>query len=175
MTATIPASPALPCARDCALAADDAEALRRLAEAVAADDIDTAITLGLLDGVPAFGSADDAASMGTSTAQRPCMACMDNARQVSAARDARMRALAARERHRAREARLRRRAEARASRGAVAALPADAAMDTTASADAMPAPSAAAIAPATRPALPPSAAAALARAKARASARGTKE
>ena len=91
------------------------------------DDIDAAIERGLLDAVP-------------------CPDCnADCASQLIAARDARLRALAARERFRAREARLARRAAERdAARTNAARQPA---------------------------ALPPAAAAALARAKAKAAGR----
>ena len=92
--------------------------------ALADDDLDAAIECGLLDA-------------------RPCPHCdSDCASTLIAARDARLRALAARERFRAREARLARRAAER-----------DAARNTAAKQPA---------------ALPPAAAAALARAKARA-------
>ncbi len=95
-----------------------------LVAALLADDVDRAIDLGLPDALP-------------------CPACdaSCSARLIEA-RDARLQALAARERYRAREARLARRAQERAARRAAAARQ----------------PSA----------LPPAAAAALARARARA-------
>lgn len=108
--------------------------LRELRNAIDADDLDRAIRLGLLE----FTSPDD------------CIHCASSVAAILAARDARLRALAARERFRAREARLAARADARARRRA----------------DALAAPRA----PAT-PALPPAAAAALARAMAKASAK----
>jgi hypothetical protein len=95
--------------------------------ALADDDLDQAMTLGLLE-------------------QVPCVACTTACTlQLQRARDARLRALAARDRYRARNARLQRRAAERMARRA--AIPAT---DTHA------------------PALPPAAAAALARAKAKA-------
>lgn len=104
-----------------------------LLDAVHADDPDHAIALGLLAFEPD---------------PPPCDACRDAIAIVVAARDARLRALAARERFRAREARLAVRAEARAKRRA----------------EAQTAPRAP-----TMPALPPAAAAAFARAMAKAS------
>lgn len=99
------------------------------------DDLDRAIGLGLLSFDPG---------------PHRCDGCRETIETILAARDARLRALASRERFRAREARLAARAEARARRRA----------------DALAAPRA----PAT-PALPPAAAAALARAMAKASAK----
>jgi hypothetical protein len=95
--------------------------------ALGEDDLDAAIERGLLD-------------------MQPCPHCnADCASQLIEARDARLRALAARERFRAREARLARRAaEREAARSVAAKQPA---------------------------ALPPAAAAALARAKAKAAGR----
>jgi len=91
------------------------------------DDLDRAMTLGLLEPIT-------------------CSACTDDCSEaLRDAREARMRALAARERHRARQARLERRAVERAARHAGPAT-----------------------AGTGKPALPPAAAAALARAKARA-------
>lgn len=112
-------------------ACEDA-ALRAIADALAVDDLDRAMTLGLLDARP-----DDIAGR--------CEACIACAQIVIAARDERLRALAARERHRARQDRLAERAAARARKREAAA----------------PRTSIAA------PSLPPAAAAALARAKAR--------
>jgi len=98
-----------------------------IAAALLDDDLDRAMTLGLLEPVA-------------------CSACTgDCSERLREAREARLRALAARERHRARQARLERRAAERAARRA-------------------PPPAS----PAGAPALPPAAAAALARAKARA-------
>lgn len=106
--------------------------LRAIADALAADDLDRAMTLGLLDARP-----DDIAGR--------CDACNARVGIVIAARDERLRALAARERHRARQARLAERAAARARKREAAASPTSVAA----------------------PSLPPAAAAALARAKAR--------
>lgn len=110
--------------------------LRAIADALAVDDLDRAMTLGLLDVHPEniAGRCD------------ACMACADI---VIAARDERLRALAARERHRARQERLAERAAARASKRQAAA-------PRTA---------------ASKPSLPAAAAAALARAKARVAAK----
>lgn len=106
-------------------------ALRALDAALAEDDLDRAIALGLLQW----------------EAVEPCAACAAAVQRVTTARDARLRALAARERYRARAARLTARAEARDRRRAAAqAVPG-------------------------APALPPSAADVLARAKARAAAK----
>jgi len=111
--------------------------LRALADALAADDLDRAMTLGLLDARP-----EDIPDL--------CDACSARAGILIAARGGRLRALAARERHRTRQARLAERSAARARRRAAAAPQQ---------------PSVAA------PSLPPAAAAALARAKARAAAK----
>jgi len=108
-----------------------------LFDAVARDDIDRAIALGLLEFVPPASA---------------CAHCANAIARTVAARDARLRALAARERYRARETRLAERAEARARKRA-AALPS--------TAPGQPSP----------PKLPPAAAAALARAKAKAAAK----
>lgn len=75
--------------------------LRALAEALAVDDLDHALTLGLLEARP-------------EAHVNPCAECRKRARIVIAARDERFRALAARERYRARQARLVERAETRA-------------------------------------------------------------
>jgi len=107
-----------------------------LADAVAADDLDGAIERGLL---------------GFEAPSRTCDACAPRVASVLAARDARLRALAARERYRARRVRLAERAEAKARRRAVALPPADL--------------------PKAAPALPSAALAALARAKAKAAAK----
>jgi hypothetical protein len=106
--------------------------IRMLLDAIDTDDLDRAIELGLLDFKPACD----------------CVQCALSIATLVATRDARLRALAARDRFRAREARLAARAEARAKRRA----------------EAQAAPRAPAM-----PALPPAAAAALARALAKAS------
>lgn len=105
-----------------------------IAAALAADDVDRALELGLLDDVT-------------------CAACTPACQaQVRAARDARVRALAARDRYRAREARLQRRQRERDRQREAPRAPAAAASETV---------------PA-KPALPSAAAAALARARAKA-------
>lgn len=176
------AHPPVRCAADCTLAAEASAALHHLAQAVVADDIDRAIALGLLGYVSPVAAADASAQnddpRGDAPPQRLCAHCLDNDCLVTRARDARLRALAARERHRAREARLRRRAEARANRrtaiasSAPTAVPASEAKGSAATASVPPAASSV---PTTRSALPPAAAAALARAKAKAAARGAKD
>lgn len=112
--------------------------LQSLADAVREDAIDLALALGLLSFEPA---------------SHRCVHCRDQVSKITAARDARLRALAARERFRARETRLAERAEARARKRAAATPPAATAGTPT------------------PPALPPAAAAALARAKAKAAAK----
>ena len=104
-------------------------------EALRGDDLDAAITLGLLDSVVA------------------CLHCSTACRDaLQAARETRLRALAARQRFRARDARLARKQRERAERRRpVARGP---------------------VAGEAAPALPPAAAAALARAKAKATGRG---
>lgn len=109
-------------------------ATHAIVAALMADDLDHAIEAGLLDCVSCEGCSDDCTSL------------------LMAARDTRLRALAARERYRARQARLQRRAEERAA------------------ARMSPAPAATAASP-QKPALPSAAAAALERAKARAAER----
>jgi hypothetical protein len=126
----------------------DDPALAALADAVGADDIDRAIALGLLDFAPPITACTD---------------CMARIETIVDARDARLRALAARERHRARQARLAEHTEARARRRAA----------TAASAAITSAPVAAAPIAAAAPALPPAAAAALARARAKAATKRT--
>jgi multidrug efflux pump subunit AcrA (membrane-fusion protein) len=102
------------------------------------DDFDAAIALGLLDEAIACPHCSTA--------------CRD---ALQAAREARLRALAARERFRARDARLARKQRERAERRKpVAAMPGSGASGDVA------------------PVLPPAAAAALARAKAKAAGRG---
>lgn len=113
----------------------DDPALAALADAVAADDLDRALALGLLD----VAAPADA-----------CARCAPRFEAILNARDARRRALAARERYRARQLRLAERAALRAQRRATAV---------------------AAASVAAAPTLPAAAAAALARAKAKAAAR----
>ena len=120
----------------CPACGDDT--LRAIAEALATDDVDRALTLGLLEAQP-------------ETAEAPCTECRRRAQTVIAARDDRLRALAARERYRARQARLAERADARARKRASAAVRTSAAAATSA--------------------LPPAVAAALARAKAKVAAK----
>lgn len=77
-----------------------ASAAHRLVAALAVDDVDAALELGLLDA-------------------EPCADCLPACReQLLHARDQRRAALAARERYRQRNARLQRRAEQRAARRA---------------------------------------------------------
>lgn len=124
-------------------------AAHAIVAALAQDDLDGAIALGLLS-----------ENFGDGIACRRCTdACM---RALCSAREARLRALAARERYRARNLRLQRRADERAAQRAAAPAPAP---DRTTTAD-----TSSAAAP--RPALPSAAAAALARAKAKAALRG---
>ncbi|NOT86696.1 MAG: hypothetical protein HOP03_00770 [Lysobacter sp.] len=85
------------------------DTLHALAEALAVDDIDRALTLGLLDARP-------------EAVEAPCADCRKRAQIVIAARDERLRALGARERYRARQARLSERADARARKRAGAAV-----------------------------------------------------
>lgn len=135
--------------------------LRAMGTAVQADALDGAIAGGLLTYVAIAERTDIAPDA-------VCAECAGHDRIVVPARDARLRALAARERFRARQARLQRRAEARASRRAAASPAATAAPATgTAGTAAQNTPT---------PALPAAAAAALARAKAKAAAgRGPRE
>lgn len=119
-------------------------ALRGLADALAADDIDRALTLGLLENRP-----EERADL--------CAECQARACIVIDARDERLHALAARKRFRARQARLAGRAEASIRKqSANAAAPHVAASQQVI---------------ATAPSLPPAAAAALARAKVRVAAK----
>lgn len=108
--------------------------------ALVEDDLDRAIESGLLTAVACAGCG------------------VDCAMTLAAARDARLQALAARERYRVRNARLQRRA---AERAAQRAMPAPTATTATQATDIA----------APRPALPSAAAAALARAKAKAAER----
>lgn len=124
---------ACPVCRDAGFAA--------LADAVAADDLDGAIEHGLL--------AFEAPAAG-------CERCGPRLASVLVARDARLRALAARERYRARQARLAERAEAKARRRAAAQPVEEQSVEEQ---------------PKAAPALPSAALAALARAKARAAAK----
>ena len=99
-------------------------AVHAIASALADDDIDRAIQLGLLEATP-------------------CAGCREACRaRVVTARDTRLRALAARERYRAREARLQRRMQERAAARSAAA-PATVTPDT---APALPSAAAAALA-----------------------------
>ena len=133
-----------------------------IALALAADDLDRAITFGLID-----PTRDDHEPV--------CTHCTPQCMQITRdARTQRLRALAARERYRARDARLQRRADQRAAQRAgapaviapaVIAPVADAPTgDLISVVDDPPAPP--------RPTLPSAAAAALARAKAKAAQRG---
>lgn len=121
-----------------------------IAIALAHDDLDRAITLGLL--------SDDFEHA------RVCAQCTPAcALATREARANRLNALAARERYRARTQRLQRRAEERAAQRAAAPAAAQPDLISTTSPTEMPPP---------RPALPSAAAAALARAKAKAAQRG---
>lgn len=127
-------------------------AAHAIARALARDDLDRAIALGLLN-----DDADPA---------RACAHCTPAcALAISQARANRLTALAARERYRARAQRLQRRADERAAQRAGAGPVAASEV-----ADTVDAPIEAA--PPPRPALPNAAAAALARAKAKAAQRG---
>jgi hypothetical protein len=83
--------------------------LRAMAEAIRLDRLDTAIELGLLRYVPLA----ERQIIDVDALCEPCIACD---RVVAAARDARLRALAARERYRARDARLQQRAQLRSEK-----------------------------------------------------------
>lgn len=121
-------------------------AVHAIAAALAQDDLDRAITLGLMAVEPLA-----------------CAGCSDDCRaRLQTARDERMQALAARDRYRARNARLERRARERAEHRA-SALPAAAMPVAAGAATDAPAPAATS--------LPSAAAAALARARAKAAAR----
>ena len=80
----------------------DRAAVAALLAAIASDDLDAAIELGLLQFELRSGA--------------PCADCGPDIARLVAARDARRSALAARERHRRRDARLAQRAEANAAR-----------------------------------------------------------
>lgn len=143
----------------------DDPGLRAIAEALAVDDLDRALALGLLDIAMPEATMSGMAST--------CPDCAVRMTTIAEARAARLAALDARERHRRRAARLLARAQRQAEkrRGMHG--------DTDPAVDALPAPGDdaridAALPPATapvRPALPSAAAAALARAKARVAAR----
>lgn len=139
----------------------DDPGLRAIAEALAVDDLDRALTLGLLDVVPPDPTTTS------------CADCAARLATITRARAARRTALEARERHRRRAARLQARAERQAEkrrglRGAVApGIDAQPALVEDTHADGATAPASTVA----RPALPAAAAAALARAKARAATR----
>lgn len=143
----------------------DDPGLRAIAEALAVDDLDRALTLGLLN-----IALPDAGISGMASA---CPDCAVRMATIVEARAARLTALDARERHRRRAARLQARAQRQAEKRRGVQGDTDPAVDAlSASGDntridaALPP----ATAPA-RPALPAAAAAALARAKARVAAR----
>lgn len=117
------------------------ETLKSIADALAVDDLDRALMLGLLGTRPEENASQ-------------CGDCRARGRLVIEARDERIRALAARERYRIRQARLAERAEVRARKRAPAAA---ASMTSKTLPGSVP--------------LPPAAAAALARAKARVAAK----
>ncbi|MGO0999752.1 hypothetical protein [Lysobacter sp. CA196] len=133
-------------------------AAHAIVAALAQDDLDAAIALGLLN-----ANFDDRDIDGI-----VCRQCTDACMQaLRSAREARLRALAARERYRARNQRLQRRADERAARRAATPAPtnsADTSADNTIADTSSPTTQ--------RPALPSAAAAALARAKAKAAQRG---
>lgn len=147
----------------CGCADPHGAAAHAIAAALAADDLDGAIDAGLL--------REDFACM------LVCGQCTPACARISLdARDARLRALAARERYRARSQRLQRRADERAAQRAPAPAAATTTDDignkTTGLDGASASDSAHAPPPPPRPALPSAAAAALARAKAKAAQRG---
>lgn len=137
---------AAPCRCGCARA--DGAAAHAIVAALAADDLDRALSLGLLDAAVCAACTPE------------CTATLIDARM------ARSKALAARARYRARNARLAQRAQERAAQRAGARAPETATPDAARLDDA----TVAAAAP-PRPALPSAAAAALARAKAKAAER----
>ena len=126
----------------CACSRAEGVSTHAILAALAADDLDRAIELGLLIDAGCAGCSD------------PC------SRTMAAARDARLRALAARGRFRAREARLQRRADERANKRATNPGPVEGRGAPTSHA--------------AKPALPSAAAAALARAKAKAAELGSR-
>lgn len=134
-------SAAAPCRCGCARA--DGAAAHAIVAALAADDLDRALSLGLLDAAVCAGCAPECTTM------------------LIDARVARSKALAARARYRARNARLARRAQERAAHRADARAPEAATHDDATISVAAP----------PRPTLPSAAAAALARAKAKAAER----
>lgn len=158
----------------------DDPGLRAIAEALAVDDLDRALALGLLDVALPDVALQNIATPGAamSGAVSSCPDCAVRMATIVEARTARLTALDARERHRRRAARLQARAQRQAEKrrgmhgnrepvasSAVVALPApgdDTRIDTM-----LPPPEATPV----RPALPAAAAAALARAKARVAAR----
>jgi hypothetical protein len=134
-------SEAAPCRCGCARA--DGAAAHAIVAALAADDLDRALSLGLLDAAVCAACTPDCTAM------------------LIDARVARSKALAARARYRARNARLARRAQERAAHRADARAPEAATHDDATISVAAP----------PRPTLPSAAAAALARAKAKAAER----
>lgn len=132
---------AAPCRCGCARA--DGAAAHAIVAALAADDLDRALSLGLLDAAVCAACTPE------------CTATLIDARM------ARSKALAARARYRARNARLAQRAQERAAQRAGARAPEAATRDDATAAVAAP----------PRPTLPSAAAAALARAKAKAAER----
>ncbi|KQZ55617.1 hypothetical protein ASD53_15220 [Lysobacter sp. Root559] len=134
-------SAAAPCRCGCARA--DGAAAHAIVAALAADDLDRALALGLLDAAACSACTPDCTAM------------------LIDARVARSKALAARARYRARNARLAQRAQERAAQRAGARAPEAATRDGAMTPAAEP----------SRPTLPSAAAAALARAKAKAAER----
>ncbi|MEP6632705.1 MAG: hypothetical protein ABJA62_00695 [Luteimonas sp.] len=90
--------------RTCPHCGNDAALLQVLYAALAADDVDAAIELGLLRFKPSVAMSENA-----------CTLCRAALTRVIVERDARRTALAARERYRLRQARLTRLAEERAA------------------------------------------------------------
>lgn len=115
--------------RDCRCTAPEGVRAHAILDALARDDLDAALRLGLLDAPP-------------------CPACAPACRQrLQDARTARLRALAARERQRARRARLQRIAAQRAAaRGAAISAPAAASPASAAPGSTLPPAAAAALA-----------------------------
>lgn len=127
----------------CACTRAEGVSAHAILAALVTDDLDRAIELGLL-------------------ASDGCAGCSDLcSRTMTAARDARLRALAARERFRVREARLQRRSDERANKRATNPRPVEG-RDTASDGGTA------------KPALPSAAAAALERAKAKAAERGSR-
>jgi hypothetical protein len=142
------------CIPDCPFALFRDE-LRAMAAAIRVDDVDTAIEIGLLRYVSIAEHVEEHQDIARDSI---CAECAECDRIVAVARDSRLYALAARDRHRARELRLQARARLRAEKRAGAH--ATSASATSSTVDLMPA-------TAKAPSLPPAAAAALARAKAK--------